>query len=159
MEMTLYTISYEISSTADGISIWYESSYTETDSQSFPMTRVSGEGILETSSLTLPSWMHGKYEGYVEEYGNSKVEISASDFKVTSEPGTETGYSDWYEGWNIIAQWAYEDIFLLTVAPSSNYRQACYVVTRGGNGSLGVKCDIDLSDGYNPGYDLMLSKI
>lgn len=159
MEMTLYTISYEISSTADGISIWYESSYTETDSQSFPMTRVSGEGILETSSLILPSWMHGKYEGYVEEYGNSKVEISASDFKVTPEFGTETGYSDWYEGWNIIAQWAYEDIFLLTVAPSSNYRQACYVVTRGGNGSLGVKCDIDLSDGYNPGYDLMLSKI
>ena len=45
MEMTLYTISYEISSTADGISIWYKSSYTETDSQSFPMTRVSGEGI------------------------------------------------------------------------------------------------------------------
>lgn len=159
MEMTLYTISYEISATADGISIWYESSYTETDSQSFPMTRVSGEGILETSSLILPSWMHGKYEGYVEEYGNSKVEISASDFKVTPELGTETGYSDWYEGWNIIAQWSYEDIFLLTVAPSSNYRQACYVVTRGGNGSLGVKCDIDLSDGYNPGYDLMLSKI
>ena len=159
MEMTLYTISYEISSTADGISIWYESSYTETDSQSFPMTRVSGEGILETSSLTLPSWMHGKYEGYVEEYGNSKVEISASDFKVITELGTETGYSDWYEGWNIIAQWSYEDIFLLTVAPSSNYRQACYVVTREENGSLGVKCDIDLSDGYNPGYDLMLNKI
>ena len=159
MEMTLYTISYEISSTADGISIWYESSYTETDSQSFPMTRVSGEGILETSSLILPSWMHGKYEGYVEEYGNSKVEISASDFKVTPELGTETGYSDWYEGWNIIAQWSYEDIFLLTVAPSSNYRQACYVVTREENGSLGVKCDIDLSDGYNPGYDLMLNKI
>lgn len=159
MEMTLYTISYEISSTADGISIWYESSYTETDSQSFPMTRVSGEGILETSSLTLPSWMHGKYEGYVEKYGNSKVEISASDFKVTPELGTETGYSDWYEGWNIIAQWSYEDIFLLTVAPSSNYRQACYMVTREENGSLGVKCDIDLSDGYNPGYDLMLNKI
>ena len=159
MEMTLYTISYEISSTADGISIWYESSYTETDSQSFPMTRVSGEGILETSSLTLPSWMHGKYEGYVEEYGNSEVEISASDFKVTPEHGTETGYSDWYEGWNIIAQWSYEDIFLLTVAPSSNYRQACYMVTREENGSLGVKCDIDLSDGYNPGYDLMLNKI
>ena len=159
MEMTLYTISYEISSTADGISIWYESSYTETDSQSFPMTRVSGEGILETSSLILPSWMHGKYEGYVEEYGNSKVEISASDFKVTPELGTETGYSDWYEGWNIIAQWSYEDIFLLTVAPSSNYRQACYVVTREENGSLGVKCDINLSDGYNPGYDLMLNKI
>ena len=159
MEMTLYTISYEISSTADGISIWYESSYTETDSQSFPMTRVSGEGILETSSLILPSWMHGKYEGYVEEYGNSKVEISASDFKVITELGTETGYSDWYEGWNIIAQWSYEDIFLLTVAPSSNYRQACYVVTREENGSLGVKCDIDLSDGYNPGYDLMLNKI
>ena len=159
MEMTLYTISYEISSTADGISIWYESSYTETDSQSFPMTRVSGEGILETSSLTLPSWMHGKYEGYVEEYGNSKVEISASDFKVTPEFGTETGYSDWYEGWNIIAQWSYEDIFLLTIAPSDNSRQTCYVATRGENGSIGVKCDIDLSDGYNPGYDLMLNKI
>lgn len=159
MEMTLYTISYEISSTADGISIWYESSYTETDSQSFPMTRVSGEGILETSSLTLPSWMHGKYEGYVEEYGNSEVEISASDFKVTSELGNETGYSDWYEGWNIIAQWSYEDIFLLTIAPSDNSRQTCYVATRGENGSLGVKCDIDISDGYNPGYDVMLSKI
>ena len=159
LEMTLYTISYEISSTEDGISIWYKSSYTETDSQSFPMTRVSGEGILGTSSLTLPSWMHGKYEGYVEEYGNSEVEISASDFKVTPELGTETGYSDWYEGWNIIAQWSYEDIFLLTIAPSDNSRQTCYVVTREENGSLGVKCDIDISDGYNPGYDVMLSKI
>lgn len=159
LEMTRYTISYEISSTTEGISIWYESNYSETDSQSFPMTRVSGEGILGTSSLTLPSWMHGKYEGYVEEYGNSEVEITASDFKVTPELGTETGYSDWYKGWNIIAQWAYEDIFLLTIAPSSNNRQTCYVVTRGENGSLGVKCDIDISDGYNPGYDVMLSKI
>lgn len=159
LEMTRYTISYEISSTTEGISIWYESNYSETDSQSFPMTRVSGEGILGTSSLTLPSWMHGKYEGYVEEYGNSEVEISASDFKVTPELGTETGYSDWYKGWNIIAQWSYEDIFLLTIAPSSNNRQTCYVVTRGENGSLGVKCDIDISDGYNPGYDVMLSKI
>lgn len=159
LEMTRYTISYEISSTTKGISIWYESNYSETDSQSFPMTRVSGEGILGTSSLTLPSWMHGKYEGYVEEYGNSEVEISASDFKVTPELGTETGYSDWYKGWNIIAQWSYEDIFLLTIAPSSNNRQTCYVVTRGENGSLGVKCDIDISDGYNPGYDVMLSKI
>lgn len=159
LEMTLYTISYEISSTADGISIWYKSSYTETDSQSFPMTRVSGEGILGTSSLTLPSWMHGKYEGYVEEYGNSEVEISASDFKVTPELGNETGYSKWYKGWNIIAQWSYEDIFLLTIAPSDNSRQTCYVATGGENGSLGVKCDIDLNDGYNPGYDVMLSKI
>lgn len=159
LEMTRYTISYEISSTTKGISIWYESNYSETDSQSFPMTRVSGEGILGTSSLTLPSWMHGKYEGYVEEYGNSEVEISASDFKVTPELGTETGYSDWYKGWNIIAQWSYEDIFLLTIAPSSNNKQTCYVVTRGENGSLGVKCDIDISDGYNPGYDVMLSKI
>lgn len=159
LEMTRYTISYEISSTTEGISIWYESNYSEADSQSFPMTRVSGEGILGTSSLTLPSWMHGKYEGYVEEYGNSEVEITASDFKVTPELGTETGYSDWYKGWNIIAQWSYEDIFLLTIAPSSNNRQTCYVVTRGENGSLGVKCDIDISDGYNPGYDVMLSKI
>ena len=159
LEMTLYTISYEISSTADGISIWYKSSYTETDSQSFPMARVSGEGILGTSSLTLPSWMHGKYEGYVEEYGNSEIEITESDFKVTPELGTETGYSKWYKGWNIIAQWSYEDIFLLTIAPSDNSRQTCYVATRGENGSLGVKCDIDISDGYNPGYDVMLSKI
>lgn len=157
LDLPSYDIEYRIMSNGDGtIGIWYQSTYSENDTQSFNMTLVTDFSELATGlqvKPTYPSWLSESYSGnlYFSSWGDIVISFKDGVLTVYDDSGQGHTLEDMYGQYTLLSQWSYYGGWQAAVQSGKSDRIVHYRLEPLTNG-LRVTCILDLADENSQPY-------